>query len=157
MNPWLIVGALLLAAATGAGGIRIGMQMERTGWQEKEIARADKIIVKQEILIREVPKIVTKTVTKEKVIEKEVERVVTLIEKALPVDCALPDRYGELLVGAARGLEPDATGGIAETAGAYGCAEVLEATLSDLKAGWINSTRLAGLQEYVTLITKDQP
>lgn len=151
MNPWLLVGALMLAVSTGIAGFGIGKKLERQQWQERDLATAQKVIVRQQVLIREIPKIVTKVVTNERVIEKEVERVVTVIPKALPAGCVLPDGYGELLVGAARGIGPDAAGRIDETAGAYDCTEVLAATLKDLQAGWKNSARLAGLQEYEAL------
>lgn len=152
MNPWLIVAALSLAIASGFVGSRIGTNLERAEWERKELARAERIIVRQEVLIRKVPKIVEKVVVREKVIEKEVDRVVTVIESALAPDCVLPDRYGELLVGAARGISPDASGRIEEAAGEYGCREVLAATLKDLKAGWQNTERLAGAQQWAQIV-----
>ncbi len=151
--PWLLAGGLALALAAGLGGYQLGAQVTDGKWTAKELARAERIVVRQEVLIREVPKIVTKTVERERIVEKEVDRVVTVIPRMLAPDCVLPERYGELLVGAARGIEPDpSTGRIDVTAGTYGCREVLEATLRDLKAGAQNSARLAGLQDYVRLL-----
>lgn len=152
-NPWIIVGFLVALIAASLGGGRVGAMLERGKWEAKELTRAEKLIVRQEVLIREVPKIVVKTVTKEVTVEKEVERVVTVVDKIIAPDCVLPDGFGMLLVAAARGLDPEAPGVADETRGTYGCRETLDATLSDLKAGWRNTARLDGLQEWARVVT----
>jgi hypothetical protein len=40
INPWAIVGALVLLTSVGFGGAAVGRKIERTGWQEKEIKTA---------------------------------------------------------------------------------------------------------------------
>lgn len=156
MNPYALIGGFLAAVLLVFGSLKVGMAITQGKWDEAELVRAEKIVVRVKREVVEVPKIVERVVVQEKTVEKEVERVVTVIPRLLAPDCVLPDRYGELLVGAARGLEPDpSTGRIAETAGTYGCREVLDATLRDLAAGWKNTGRAAGLQEYVRL--KQQP
>jgi len=40
MNPYLIIGGLLLLIAVAFGGAQVGRKLERTAWQQKEIATA---------------------------------------------------------------------------------------------------------------------
>lgn len=161
MNPYAIGAAVLagivLAVGLAFGGYKAGVGVTEAAWEAKEIARVEKIVVRDHVVEREVPKIVERVVTRTVTVEKEVERVRTVVEKSIPADCVLPDRYGLLLVAAARGLDPDAPGSADALAGTYGCRETLDATLADLKAGWINTERLAGLQEYVRVITAPLP
>ena len=148
-----VIGGLVMASAIFGFGVRVGAKMEENTTIKADLTRADKVIVRQEILIREVPKIVTKVVTKEVEVVKEVDRVVAQIENVLAPDCVLPDNYGFLLVAAAKGVDPAAAGESDEARGAYGCREVLKATLADLQAGWRNTARLEGLQEWAKLVT----
>lgn len=153
----MIWGALaggVVAVLLVLGGVKAGRALEAQEWLARDLAVAQKIVVRREVEIREVPKIVTKVVTKVQVVEKEVERVVVQIEKAIPADCVLPADYGMLLVAAANGVDPGAPGGANAFSGEYGCRETLAATLSDLKAGWQNSARLAGLQAWASLVTR---
>lgn len=160
-NPWVLLGAVLggiaIAVGIAAGGYKWGYSVAALDAAGKENARLDHIIVRERVVEKEVPKIVEKTVTRTVTVTKEVERVVTKIEHDIPPDCVLPDRYGLLLVAAARGLDPDAPGVADALSGAYGCREVLEATLHDLKAGWINTARLDGLQAWARLVTQPVP
>jgi hypothetical protein len=122
-NPWVLVvfGAILIATALGS--FHVGGVYTRAGFIEADLKRADKVIVKQQVIVREVPKIVTKVVTKEVTVERVVERVVEKIPELLAPDCVLPDDYGRLLVSAANGVDP-AAGGSDAFAGTYGCREV---------------------------------
>lgn len=158
-NPWVLLGVFL---TWGASLVAVGWWQRHDGALSArldaaaaEASRVDKIIVRDRIIEKEVPKIVEKVVTRTVTVTKEVDHVVTKIEHDIPPDCVLPDNYGVLLVAAARGLNPDAPGVADALAGAYGCREVLAATLHDLKAGWINTARLDGLQEYVRLNTQE--
>lgn len=155
MSPSFIalIAGLVIASATFGFGVRVGQKIEQNTTLKADLKHSNLVRVRQETIIREVPKIVTKVVTKEVTVEKEVERVIVASQHLLAPDCLLPDNYGMLLVAAARGLNPDAAGRVDETAGEYGCREVLAATLSDLKAGWQNSARLAGLQQFTKLVT----
>jgi hypothetical protein len=152
MNPWTILIAaaagVALAVAIALGGYKAGYAAKGFEDAGVEATRTAKIITRQQVVIQEVPKIVEKVVTQTVTVTKEVERVVTQIAHDIPADCVLPDNYGVLLVAAARGLDPDAPGVADGLAGTYGCREVLAATLRDLKAGWINTARLEGLQAY---------
>lgn len=152
MNPYVLLAAVLggiaLAIGIAAGGYKAGFAVAALDAAGKENARLDKIIVQDRVIEKEVPKIVERVVTKTVTVTKEVERVVTKIEHDIPADCVLPDRFGLLLIAAARGLDPDAPGVADALGGAYGCREVLTATLHDLKAGWNNTATLEGLQDY---------
>lgn len=152
-NPWILVAAGIALIATAIGGFHMGRVYESAGNLSIALTQANKVIEVQQVITVEVPKIVTKVVTQEVEVVKEVERVVTRIDDAIAPDCVLPDNYGLLLVAAARGLDPAATGSFDEARGEYGCREVLRATLTDLQAGWRNSTRLTGLQEWAQLVT----
>jgi hypothetical protein len=151
------IGGILLAMAIAAGGYKAGYAVAALDAAGKENARLDRIIVRERVVAKEVPKIVEKVVTKTVTVTKEVERVVTKIQHDIPPDCVLPDRYGVLLVAAARGLDPDAPGVADALAGTYGCREVLAATLADLRAGYINTARLEGLQAWARVVTSPQP
>ena len=151
---WGALAGAVVAVLLVLGGVKAGQAMEAQEWLTRDLTAAQKVIVRREVEIREVPKIVTKVVTKVQVVEKEVERVVVQIEKAIPADCVLPADYGMLLVSAANGVDPGTPGGVNAFSGEYGCRETLAATLSDLKAGWQNSARLAGLQAWASLVTR---
>ncbi len=157
INPYLWAAGLIFLALSCAGSFRIGMKVERSDWQQKELTRAEKVIVRERTIAVEVPKIVTKVVEKRVEVEKEVERVVTVIPKVIAPDCVLPDGFGRLLVLTANGLDPETARGANALDGAYGCREVLEALIRDHEAGGVNASRLQALQEWVELVTKDQP
>lgn len=154
MNIYVFIGGMLAVVAIFTGGVKVGMTMEKNVTIEANLKQADLVMVKQVEIIKEVPKIVTRVVTRETEVVKEVERVVTVANSLLSPDCVLPDNYGMLLVSAANGVDPAAPGGADEIAGTYGCREVLAATLKDLLAGWRNSERLVGMQEWAKLVTK---
>lgn len=153
MNIGLIevLGGVLLAVALFVGGVHVGRTYEKLDREQAKVTELDHIVTVQKVVIREVPKIVTKTVTREIEVTKEVERVVTESQHLLAPDCVLPGDFGMLLVAAANGVDP-AAGGVDEITGTYGCRETLAAVLTDLRAGWINTARLEGLQEYQKLI-----
>lgn len=156
MNLYALLGGIGLAIAIFFGGYKAGHAVAALDAAQDRAVQQDRVIVKLQTITREVPKIVTRVVTKEVTVEKEVERVVHVIDERIPADCVLPGDYGLLLVAAARGLDPAAPGVADEAGGAYGCREVLEATLADLKAGWTNSARLSGLQEWAHLVTTEK-
>lgn len=149
----VIIG-ILVAVAIFMGGVKAGVAYAESTTIKADLKRADKVIVQQQKLIVEVPKIVTRTVTREVEVLKEVERVVTVSEKLLAPDCVMPDGFGLLLVAAANGVDPEAAGAVDAFRGGYGCRATLAAVLSDLQAGWRNSARLAGLQEWAQLVTE---
>lgn len=153
MNLYVLLGGVALAIALFTGGAMCGSAIKQVEWDQEKAARTEASLVRERVLVREVPKIVTKVVTKEVTVTKEVERVVEKIPELIPVDCVLPDNYGLLLVAAANGVEPG-TGDADAFAGTYGCREVLDATLKDLKAGWVNTARLDGLQAWTRLTTQ---
>ncbi len=126
------------------------MKVERSDWQAKELTRAEKVIVRERVVIQEVPKIVTKVVTKEVEVAKEVERVVTVIQNISP-DCVLPPDFVRVLIDTAKRFDGEATGSPDEKAGTDGCREVLAAIVKDLGAGKQNTARLQGLQEWAAL------
>lgn len=152
MNLYALLGGVGLAVALFFGGWYCGGAVEKLDRAQERATELDRIVKVDRILIKEVPKIVTKTVTREVEVTKEVERVVTASDHLLNPDCVLPGNFGMLLVAAANGIDP--AGSVDEIAGAYGCREVLAAILSDLRAGWINSARLEGLQQYERLVAQ---
>ncbi len=153
MNVYAILGVLLMGAAACFASFEIGAKVERSTWLAKEVKVQERIIYRDRVIEKEVPTIVTKVVTKTVTVEKEVERVVEIAAKVIPADCVLPAHYGGLLVAAANGRDTEAAGGADAPPAEYGCLETLDATLADLKAGWVNSARLAGLQQWVALAT----
>ncbi len=155
MNPYLWLAAAIFVALCSAGSYRIGMKVERSDWQQKELTRAEKVIVRERVISVEVPKIVTKVVEKRVEVEKEVERVVTKIPDLVAADCVLPDNFGFLLVATANGVDTETARGTNALAGSYGCRETLEALIRDHEAGEVNAERLAGLQRWVELVTKE--
>lgn len=151
MNIYAVLGGVALAVALFFGGVTVGTKIERLDRVQERATELDRVIVHQQIVIKQVPKIVTRVVEKEVTVEKEVERVVTASNHMLAPDCVLPGDFGMLLVAAANGWDPSA-GGVDEARGTYGCHETLAAILSDLRAGWVNSARLEGLQQYEKVV-----
>ncbi|MGE0358653.1 MAG: hypothetical protein AB7P08_17255 [Burkholderiales bacterium] len=154
MGPWALAAGAVLTVLLVLGGVKAGRALEREESLSRDLTVAQKLIVRREVEIVELPKIVERVVTRTVTVEKEVERVVVKIEKVIPADCVLPDGYGMLLVAAANGVDPDTPGGADAFAGAYGCRETLAATLADLKSGWKNTATLAGLQDWAALVTR---
>lgn len=150
---YVFIAGMVVISVSFMGGVKVGRTMEKNVTIEADLTHANLVHVKQVILIKEVPKIITKTVTKEVKVTEVVERVITQIDKAIPPDCVLPDNYGMLLVSAAHGIDGSTPGGANDFAGTYGCREVIEATLKDLRAGWRNTVRLDGLQSWAKLVT----
>ena len=150
MNPWILLAAAVALIASFLAGVGVGKDLKQGEWDSAELTRAEKVIVRERVIAKEVPKIVTKVVTRDVEVEKEVERVVTIIKT---VDCVLPPEFGRMLVNSANAID-GSTGGVDEAPGAYECREVLEAIAKDYGAGKRNSNRLAGLQEYVRTVTE---
>lgn len=157
MNLYVFLAGIALVIAVFMGGVKAGRAYEQNTTLRADLKHTNLVLVKQQQVIKEVPKIVTKTVTREVEVVKEVERVVTVTEKILAPDCVLPDGFGMLLVSAANGVDPAPAGGANEFSGQYGCRETLAAILTDLSAGWRNSARLDGLQEWAKLVTTEAP
>jgi hypothetical protein len=155
MNLYVLLGGIAIAVAIFFGGYKSGHAVAELDATQARAAALDRIVVRQQVVIKEVPKIVTKVVTKEVTVEKEVERVVIASQHMLAPDCVLPGDFGMLLVAAANGIDPGA-GVPDEIAGIYGCRETLAAALSDLQAGWRNSARLEGLQQYEKAVTGER-
>lgn len=146
MNLYVFLAGIGIAVAIFFGGYESGKKIERLDRVQERATELDHVITQQQVVIREVPKIVTKVVTKEVTVEKEVERVVIASQHVLAPDCVLPGDFGMLLVAAANGIDP--AGNVDEITGRYDCRETLAAILSDLRAGWVNTSRLEGLQQY---------
>lgn len=90
MNPWVIVVMLLMVGAGTATGIRIGMKIERSEAQAREITRADKVIVRlqKEIVIRD--RVVKEYVTVTQAIEVKSEEIKDEIPTVVRADCVVP-------------------------------------------------------------------
>lgn len=157
MNIYALLGGILIAVAIFMGGVKAGRAFEQNTTLKADIKHTNLVMVKQQQIIKVVPKIVTKVVTREVEVVKEVERVVTVAEKILAPDCVLPDGFGLLLVSAANGVDPATAAAVDAYGGTYECKRVLAAILSDLSAGWRNSARLDGLQEWAKLVTTEAP
>jgi hypothetical protein len=145
------IAATTLVVGVFAGGVKAGRAYEANTTLKADLKHSNLVRERQVEVIREVPKIVTRVVT------REVERVVIASESLLAPDCVLPDNFGLLLVSAANGVDPEAAGSVDAFRGAYGCKQALAAILADLQAGWRNSARLEGLQEWAKLVTKEAP
>lgn len=156
MNIYVFLAGIAVAVALFMAGVKTGHTYAENTTIAADLKRADRMIVQQQVLVREVPKIVTRVVTKEVEVVKEVERVVVQSHHLVAPDCVLPDNFGMLLVAAANGVDPEAAGSADAFRGGYGCRESLAAILTDLSAGWRNSTRLAGLQEWANLVTQEK-
>lgn len=152
---WGVIGGLVIASAIFGAGVRVGQKIEQNTTLKADLKHTNLVMVKQQTIIKEVPKIVTKVVTREVEVVKEVERVVVASENLLAPDCVLPDNFGLLLVAAANGADPAAAGSVDAFRGAYDCRQALAAVLSDLQAGWRNSARLEGLQQWARLVTAE--
>lgn len=157
MNLYVIAAAVILTLATLAGVFHSGMRYERSDWQAKELTRAEKVVVRERVITEKVPVIVTKVVERRVEVEKEVERVITKIPDLVAADCVLPDNFGRLLVLAANGIDPQTARGTDAFTGAYDCRQTITAILADYEAGEINTSRLAGLQDWARLVTKESP
>jgi hypothetical protein len=151
------IAATTLVVGVFAGGVKAGRAYEANTTLKADLKHSNLVRERQVEVIREVPKIVTRVVTREVEVTKEVERVVIASESLLAPDCVLPDNFGLLLVSAANGVDPEAAGSVDAFRGAYGCKQALAAILADLQAGWRNSARLEGLQEWAKLVTKEAP
>ena len=156
MSPYALVAGGVAMLGLILGSFHVGRVYERAGHTAADLVQAERVIVKQEIVVKEVPKIVTKTVTREVEVVKEVERVVTAANHMLAPDCVLPGDFGLLLVAAANGDDPTSPGATAHLTGGYDCRETLAAILADLQAGWRNSARLEGLQAWAKLVTQEE-
>lgn len=157
MNLYVFLSGIALVIAVFMGGVKAGRAYEQNTTLKADLNAVTVQRAQQVVLVREIPKIVTKTVTREVEVVKEVERVVTVTEKILAPDCVLPDGFGLLLVSAANGVDPTTAGAVDAFAGTYECKRVLAAILTDLSAGWRNSARLDGLQEWTKLVTTEAP
>jgi hypothetical protein len=147
----LVAGIAICVGCFGVG-YKAGHAVAALDAQQQKNVELDHVVTVQKVLIREVPKIVTRVVHTETTIEKEVDRVITESHHMLAPDCVLPGDFGMLLVAAANGIDPAARG-VDGISGTYGCRETLAAILTDLRAGWINSARLEGLQQYEKLVS----
>ena len=150
MNTVIFIAGVLFCMALFGVGYKSGSAVAGLEIAQQRAGELDKIVVRDKIIQVEVPKIVTRVSTITVTKTNEVDNVILKSSEVLSSDCTMPLGYSELLIAAAKGIEPS-TGGSNGPAGEYGCREVLTATLKDLKAGWINSSRLEGLQERVNL------
>ena len=149
MNIVLLVTGALFSVFVFFMGWKAGSAVAELEATQARAGELDKIVVQQKVVEKEVPKIVTRVVTKTLTTTKEVDRVILKSSEVLSPDCIMPAHYGELLVAAAQGLDPNVPGSLDAVTGEYGCRETLDATLKDLKAGWHNTATLEGLQAAV--------
>jgi hypothetical protein len=157
VNIAIFLAGALAVVAIFMGGVKAGRAYESNTTIAADLKAVTVQKAAQVILVREVPKVVTKVVTREVEVVKEVERVVNVAEKVLAPDCVMPDGFGMLLVAAANGSDPAASGSVDAFRGAYDCRATLAAVLADLQAGWRNSARLEGMQEWAKLVTREAP
>jgi hypothetical protein len=148
----LVAGIAICVGCFGVG-YKAGHAVAALDAAQEKVTELDRVIRVDRVVIQQVPKIVERVVTKEVTVTKEVDRVITLAGSMLAPDCVMPDNFGLLLVAAANGVDPSAPGVPDEAAGRYDCRETLTAVLSDLRAGWRNTARLEGLQQYEKLLS----
>jgi hypothetical protein len=155
MNLYLLGGAFLagvaLVCGVAWGGYEWGADSVRSANLAKELTQAQKVVVRQQILERQVPTIVTKYVQTTTTVEVSHETLVKEIADVLDEHCVMPHGFAELLVAFANsrdGQLPDPQA-VARYAGIYGCRETAKAIADDLRAGFLNTARLEGLQGYV--------
>lgn len=155
MNPYALLAAILggiaLACGLAYSGYRFGVDATEGKYLNQQLTQADKIIVHDRIVEREVPKIITKYVQTTTTVEVSHETIVKEIADVLDEHCTMPHGFAELLVAFANspdGQLPDSQA-VTRYAGIYGCRETAKAIADDLRAGYINTARLEGLQGYV--------
>lgn len=155
MNPWALLGGLvagiLIACGIAYGGYRFGVDATESKYLNAQLVAADKVIVRDRIIEKQVPQIITKYVQTTTTVEVTHEVTVKEIDDVLDEHCVMPHGFAELLVAFANsrdGQLPDSDA-IAKYAGVYGCRETAKAIADDLRAGYINTARLYGLQGYV--------
>lgn len=154
MSPYAIIGGFVAAVLLVFGSLKVGMAITQGQWDRAELNRAEKVIVRDRVLVEKVPQIVTKYVERKVEVTKEVERVIQVAPKLLASDCVLPDGFGLLIVAAANGLDPETSRGLDALRGSYGCNATLAAVLTDLEAGWKNTAQLQALQQWADLVSK---
>lgn len=152
---YLIVGAIF-TIVVAAGGYKAGSAVTALNYEQARAGEVDKLVVHQQVVIKEVPKIVAKYIQTTTTVETETTHVITKVPDLLAADCLMPSQFGQLLVAAANGVDPDNGPEFAKYAGEYGCREVLKATLLDLKSGWKNTAHLEAVEQYVSVLTKGE-
>lgn len=154
MNPYALgaaaIGGVLLAVVLTLGGYKAGAAVTQAKWNAADLKRAETVIRVQEQVIKEVPVIVTKYVTQKVTVEKEVPRVVEIFRRDVAPDCVLPAKFAGLLVDFAR-----TANGLADGASradeTYGCADTLEALVTDLAAGYENTAKGSAIQRFTAI------
>jgi hypothetical protein len=153
ISIYILVGALLVSGVFGLGW-KAGSAVASLDAAQARAGELDHIVAVDRIVEREVPKIVTQYVQTTTTVTTETEHVLLKVSDTLSPDCIMPTGYGQLLVAAARGIDPADTTGFNGLAGTYDCRAVLNATIKDLAAGRRNTSKLGALQAVVKL---DQP
>lgn len=125
--PWLIAGALALAAASGFAGYRTGSDLKQGEWDAAELKRADKTIVRiqKEVEIRD--RVVTKWREREKVIEVKSEEVKREIPVYVRADCIVPADLLLQLHAISRGVRVPDSGATESQAAGAPCRSLAEA------------------------------
>lgn len=150
---WAVIGGAIFTVLVAFGGYRAGTATAGLECAGERAAAVDKIITQDKIIIREVPKIITKYIQTTTTVENTYHDSTVLVPNLFDSSCIMPSWWGELFVNAANGVSNDPrTAGKAP--GVYGCIETAKATLGDLKAGTANSAQAAGIQQWAQLLNK---
>lgn len=149
---WALIGGALFTVMVAFGGYRAGEASAGLDCAAKQALVTDKIITQQRVIIKEIPKIITKYVADTTTIERTYETTIKELPDVFDANCTMPKRWGELFVNAANGRAASDPGSATPSPASYGCLETAKATLSDLKAGSANTAQLTGLIPAAKLI-----
>lgn len=149
---WAVIGGASFTVLVALGGFKAGKADAGLECAAEKAKVVDKIITKQEVVIKEVPKIITRVVTETITTERTYHDAIKASADVFDPSCTMPPWWGELFVATANGQQFDATSRVGKAPARYGCLETATATLKDLSAGQANSARLLGVQQWAQLI-----
>lgn len=149
---WALIGGAIFTVLVALGAFRAGERSSELDCQAEKNTALDKIIVKQQVLIKEVPKIVTEYVQTTTTVENTYHETITKVPSVFDPSCTMPPWWGELFVAAANGQSFDPSRTVGKVPGSYGCTETATATLKDLSAGSQNSAQLVGVLKWAQVI-----
>lgn len=149
---WAVIDGALFTVLVAFGSYKAGEAVAGLDYQAKLSLQKDNIITRDRLVIKEIPKIITKYVADTTTVERTYETTIKELPDVFDVNCTMPKRWGELFSNAARGSAPSDPQSTPPTPQSYGCLETAKATLSDLKAGTENTSQLSALIESAKLI-----
>lgn len=152
---WALISGAIFTVLVALGGFKAGESTSALECSAERARATDKIITRQEVIIKEVPKVITKYVQTTTTVENTYHDAQVLVPDLFDPNCVMPRWWGELFTNAANGIADDPRRA-GQAARPYGCLETAKATLSDLSAGARNSAQLDGIQQWARIVTKGE-